>query len=371
MEHKWSKEERLREIVSQVRSGDFSYEEKEENEINFAKYNKAQINEIADVLDMIRDIVETASQRLQKVRVSKGPGRPPTPSEDIVKVLLMQSYFGISNRVAEGFLRLFREKLRIASDFSYKTIERGYDPERSKELLDEVFKITNDVGNPFENKFGIDGTGDPATMKINYESKRAEQHKENGDAKKNGNVNEVSDKFPGKKHDFQYSVMSIGLTTKIFAGFSTTDDHTMGELSHFSNVMEQTFSNCPSFDTLAADGLYANRVVCALLEEHGITPYLLPKSNVTFKPKGVLLWKRMLRDLITDPQKWLESYHDRSISESGNSMLKRREPTKVRKKLSERKGTEEALKFNIHNIRQIGYLHYLAPRLLRIELLAG
>ena len=85
----------------------------------------------------------------------------------------MQSYFGVSNRVAEGFARLFREKLGIKSDFSYKTIERGYDPERSKELLDEVFKITNEVGNPYENKFGMDGTGDPTNMKVNYESKRA------------------------------------------------------------------------------------------------------------------------------------------------------------------------------------------------------
>ena len=90
----------------------------------------------------------------------------------------MQSYFGVSNRVAEGFLRLFREKLGIGSDFSYKTIERGYDPERSKELLDEVFKITNEVGNPFETKVGIDGTGDPVNMKVNYESKRADQRKE-------------------------------------------------------------------------------------------------------------------------------------------------------------------------------------------------
>lgn len=79
----------------------------------------------------------------------------------------------------------------------------------------------------------------------------------------------------------------------------------------------------------------------------------------------------MLYALILDPQKWLESYHDRSISETGNSMLKRREPTKIRKKLSGRKAIEESLKFNVHNIRQIGYLQYLAPRLLRAEVLGG
>ena len=262
MEHKREREEKLREIVSQVRAGEFSYEEKEGKEINFASYNKAQINEIADVLDMIRDTVEIASARLHKVPIPKGPGQPPKPIEDVVKVLLMQSYFGVSNRVAEGFLRLFREKLRIESDFSYKTIERRYDPERSKELLDEVFKITNEISNPFENKFGIDGTGDPATMKVNYESKRAEQRKEKEDGSK-AETKENADLFPGKKHDFQYSVLSIGLTTKIIGGFSTTDDHTIGELSHFRGVMGQVLDYCPNFDTLSADGLYANHVAFA------------------------------------------------------------------------------------------------------------
>ena len=40
-----------------------------------------------------------------------------------------------------------------------------------------------------------------------------------------------------------------------------------------------------------------------------------------------------------------------SISETGDSMLKRREPAKIRKKLSERRGIQEALKFNVYNIR--------------------
>ena len=368
MEHKRVNEEKLREIVSHVRKGDFPYEEKEKKEINFAAYDRAQINEIKDVLEMIRNVVETANMRLQKVPQPRRPGQPPIPADDIVKVLLMQSYFGVSNRIAEGFLGLFKEKLRITSDFSYKTIERGYDPERAKELLDEVFKITNEVGNPFENKFGIDGTGDPTNMKVNYESKRTEQRRER---EKEEGTQEKADSFPGEKHDFQYSVLSIGLTTKVYGGFSTTDDHTLGELWHFERVMNQVLNNCPKFDTLAADGLYANRIVCAFLEEHGITPYLLPKSNVTFKPKGVQLWKDMLYALITDPQKWLEGYHDRSISETGNSMDKKRFPAKIRKKLSERKGTEETLRINVHNVRQIGYLRYLAPHLLRTEIIGG
>ena len=358
----------LRETIIHIRKGEFPYKEKEQKKIDFAKYNTVQINEIADVLEIIRDIVDTADQRLQKTSeptLPRGPGRPLTPTKDIVKVQLMESYFGVSDRVAEGFLRLFREKLAITSDFSYKTIERGYDPERTRELLDEIFKVTNEIGNSTENKFGIDGTGDPASMKVNYESKRSQQRKQ----KQTRENHEHSDAFPGKKHDFQYSVFSIGTTTKIIGGFSTTDDHGRGELSFFKDVVEGTLNNCPEFDTLCGDGIYANRVACALLCEHDIVPFLLPASNVTFRSKGVPLWKNMLYSLVENPQVWLESYHDRSISESGNSMLKRREPTKIRKKLSQRKATEETLKFNIHNLRQVCYLKYLAPHLLRTDVI--
>ena len=50
----------------------------------------------------------------------------------------MQAYFGMPNRIAQGFPSLFWEKLGISSEFSYKTIERGYDPKRTKKVLDEV-----------------------------------------------------------------------------------------------------------------------------------------------------------------------------------------------------------------------------------------
>jgi transposase len=141
----------------------------------------------------------------------------------------METYFGVSDRVSEGFLRLFREKLGISGDFSYKTIERGYDPLRSEELLDEVFRVTNEIGNSNEKKFSIDGTGDPCTMKVNYESKRAQQREQ----KQAQASKEKDDAFPGKKHAFVYSVLSIDTTTKIIGGFATADDHSRGELFFF------------------------------------------------------------------------------------------------------------------------------------------
>jgi transposase len=358
----------LRQTILCIRTHTYPYKQKEPNKTDFTKYNIAQINEITDILEAIRDTVDLADQRIQqKTNPIKGPGRPRVPAKDVLKVLLMETYFGISDRIAEGYFNLFREKLGISSDFCYKTIEQGYDPERSKELINEVLKITNEVGNANESDFSIDGTGDPCTMKINYESKRAEQRREKQSKIKTSK--QGSDLFPGKKHDFQYSVFTLGRSTKIIGGFETTDDHRLGEMSFFKPVVEQTIVNCPGFRVLYGDGAYANRVACGLLAQQQITPFLLPMSTVTFRSHGVPFWKSMLYSLVENPQRWLESYHNRSMSESVNSMLKRRMAGKVRKKLSPRKAIAEALKFMVHNIRQICYLKILNPKLLKVEII--
>ncbi len=275
----------------------------------------------------------------------------------------MQAYFGVPNRIARGFLRLFGEKLGISSGFSYKTIERGYDPERTKKLLNEVHRIMNETGNSMENIFSTDGTGDPNNMKVNYESKRSQQRIEK---EKNKDKRE-SDAFPHTKgkHDFQYSSFSVGVHTKMISGFSTTDDHSIGELSMFPDIMAQTVELCPQIEVMLGDALYSNRKICSITNAYGIKPYFLPKTNATFRSKGVASWKAMLYEFIEVPQSWMRQYHMRSISESVNSMMKRKMPTKIRKKLPQRKKTEESLKINMHNLRQYNYLRHTNPQMIK------
>jgi len=168
----------LRGLVKSVRSGTFKYDGRPKKSLDWASYNEAQLNEIADMLNLIRRLVNIASSRVPE-RPRKGRGRPPFPARDVAKALLLQSYFGVSDRVAAGLVRLFKEKLGIANEFSYKTIERGYDPSPVSEILQEVFRLTNEYGNAKEDTFSVDGTGDPTSTKVNYESVRSEQRKEN------------------------------------------------------------------------------------------------------------------------------------------------------------------------------------------------
>ena len=48
--------EELRDLVKNIRDGTFEYKNRDKSDINWAKYDYAQIKEMADYLNNIRDI---------------------------------------------------------------------------------------------------------------------------------------------------------------------------------------------------------------------------------------------------------------------------------------------------------------------------
>ena len=60
-----------------------------------------------------------------------------------------------------------------------------------------------------------------------------------------------------------------------------------------------------------------------------------------------------------EPQKWLEEYHMRSISETVNSMVMCKLGSPLQKKLGSRKATETRLKLAVHDIQRVGYLEIM------------
>lgn len=356
--------EDLRNLVSSVRNGTFHYAGKPKKSLDWSSYDEAQVHELADILELIRDFVDEAATRISSSLLEhNGRGRKPYPPADIAKILLLQSYFGVSNRVAAGLVRVFKEKLKISNEFSYKTIERGYDPSPVTMILQEVFRLTNEYGNPKETTFSTDGSGDPTSMKVNYESVRSEQRK--NQEQKDSNNKKDDGAWPSeKRHDFQYIESVVGVHTKIVAGFLSTSDHSIGEMTLFPGVMAQAYSNCPKMETILGDSLYASRKACSIVSRYGTKPYFMPKSNSTFRSHGVVSWLEMTHALVEDPQSYLQTYHMRSISETVNSMEKRRFPSKLRKKLTMRKDTEDFLRQGVHNLRQYSYLSYLEPELI-------
>ena len=361
--------EELKKIVKNVRDGTFEYDSKEPVKTDWAQYDQAQIYEMINYLNNIRDLVNLADKRIKERTPprKRGPGRPPTDPVDIAKTLLLQTYLESSNRLAEGFLLLFQEKLGISSSFSYKTIERGYDRDRVNEILDEIIVITNESIGGKETTFSFDGTGFSASNKENYADKRQKQNSKKGNkkAKSTSSVRGggADDSFPksnsAAKMGFSYAVMGVGVQSKLISGMSISPDHSIGETTMFPEAFGQTLDCHPNLNGVLGDGIYGCRWITDLVSGNHATPHFLPRSNVTFKSKGALGWYDMLYSLWKDPHGWLEEYHMRSISETVNSMVKCRFGAPLRKKLDSRKETETRLKLVGHNIRRVGYLEIM------------
>jgi transposase len=92
----------------------------------------------------------------------------------------------------------------------------------------------------------------------------------------------------------------------------------------FPEAFNQTLSFHPNLKNILGDGIYGCRWITDLVAGNHATPYFLPHSNVTFKSKGAAGWYDMLFSLWKDPQRWLEVYHMRSISETVKTIVKRR-----------------------------------------------
>jgi transposase len=348
--------ETIRKIVTAAREGVLAYEERAPVPRDWSAYDVAQTREIADTLTITRHLVELAEERLasRQQRRARARGRPPTPASDIAKVLIMQTYFAVPNRVAEGLLLLFGEKLGISREFSYKTIERGYDRTAVNRILDEVVALTNAPIQGLEKVFAPDGTGFPSSRKENYADRRQRQPSEGREegAWPPGEV-------PGPYRIPVFGAGMIGVRFKLYTAWRGSCDRRVAEISHFPDLLARTKALHPEMQMVVGDGLYAGRPQTTLVARTGAVSRFLPRRNATLKRHGSEGWVPMLMAMMRDPQKWFGEYYQREAAETGFSMVKNRKGA-LRKRLSRRKETEAYLRVVQHNVTRLGQLQWIA-----------
>lgn len=340
----------LRQIISDVRDKKFDYKPKRAKKRDWFKYDRAQCREIVEMLELIKLLVDTAERRVEPDFGPDSKGRPPIARPaDVAKVMLMQSYFQTANRPAEGLMILFSDRLGLSTEFSYKTLERGYDDEQVRKILEEVFRLTNEPVKMLETMSSVDGSGYPTSHKTNYSNDREEQR-----SKKSG-----SNKFASnKKHDYVYNSAVIGTTYEIYSAWVPSTDHSVGELSLFPETFEMCLQNAPETKIFLGDGLYAVRNIVQAIANANMTPITLPRRDTVFKKKGYMAWIKLLEKIVDDPQAFLRTFHNRSISETGYSTDKRKNTRPILKRLGKRKETESFLRAINHNIKQLNYLQH-------------
>lgn len=319
----------LQALIVQVRKREFPYEARPAKTTDWTAYTTAQIHELDDVIRSIGLTVEAAARRFKKER--RGRGRPPVPAVDVAKAVLLQQYFGTANRQTEGLLLLFKEKLGLSTEFTYKTIERAYGNPRVVALLDQLFELTQDSIRQLETGLGVDATGLPKSVKKNY----------------------ADDKTPDGAEMTQ---TTLGLTTLMLTRIVLLRGR--AEVSTFPDAMRgaETF---PHLEKVVGDAAYLSRPNCTLVEDLEATPYFFPKRGITFKRLGSAAWVHMLGDFLAQPQAWLHEYHDRSLVECFNRVWKHDFPAPLARRLQPRRSTEVLARGIDYNLKRAGYLRHL------------
>ena len=338
---KTKQQQQLSTLIEQLKDKDFKYQEQTPKPYTWTNYDIAQTSEINDVLLLIRDIANQAAYNLNlppDPTEQKGPGRPKYSPVDGAKIVMLAQYFGLSNRVAQGYMLLFKEKIGFTTVYSYKTIERAYSDIEVRQILEEVFELTNVPVQDLEHEFGPDATGLATSSKKNYESDRVKDQTSKG---------------------YEKILVMVGLKYKIISSFKYASKPTDHESPYFEALLSETAKRYGRVDLVAGDSAYLSRVNCDLVTGVGAVPRFYPKKGSTLRQKGSVAWRRMFEDLVADPQKWLEDYHERSNVEGCFSTLKRDNPLPLRKQLDERRQQEAFSRACNLNIKRLCYLNYL------------
>jgi transposase len=330
-------QDRLTQIIKDVRGRKYKYVPVEDKPIDWRSYKEAQINEMNDYLVLVREIIDEIHAELGDIDQGR-VGKPPKSCFDRAKAIMLQQYFEASNRVAEGLARLFKEKLGIRDELTYKDIETAYENPYVVMVLKLLFDKTNEPVKGKETVFTGDGTGLPTSIKQNYANDR-------GDAKKM------------KLYDRMIGV--IGKEYKLLSAVEITEGQA-NESPFIIPLLEETNKLHGKIDIFSYDGAgYSYEIMDYIANVLKAKPRILPPVDAVLKAYGCMAKKKMLLDFLHHTQRWLREYHVRSLSESRNSVDKRVFPRPLLKRLENRRYVEGYAEACRYNVRQLVYVHYL------------
>lgn len=333
------RDQQLSRLVGDVRERKFPYEPPPANPIDWASYTQAQVEEINDTLVLIRETVD-ATPEPPPPRSRKGR-TPEYSAHDLAKALLVQQYHQASNRLAQGYARLYKEKLGLDRVPHYKAIERAYEDPRVRKVLDDVFALTQEPERGHVQGFTLDGSGLPRDVRGNWARDKESQ--------------------AAKKERFDGAVAMLTLPHLITTAHVARIIGFENECPTLKPLVEQTVAHYGSLTgPVCGDAAFLSRANTALIHRWGGTPRIFPKRNATLNPGGDWHgWRRMLDTFLDHTQAWLEDYHQRSLSETAWSRHKRRHPKPLARRLDRRRGTERHTRFTIDNLTRLATLRRL------------
>jgi transposase len=147
--------------------------------------------------------------------------------------------------------------------------------------------------------------------------------------------------------------ISMNVDTGIIYWFTITPSK-----RHDSPEFNTLLKHLPKLGDVYGDKGYCSRKNCQIVADKRGTPYLYFKDNATNKAKGKPAWIISIRSYKKDKQRWLDTYHARSIVESVFSSIKRRWGSFLRSRRKWMQKKELSLKVLSYNIKQVLLIAY-------------
>ena len=302
----------FRAMVPLLREKGF-YESEEPRKIHWPEYTLSQIKDAQETLDFIKKSVDETKYYLTKRKV----GRPLTNPKDLAKAILVCETLGLTERKAQGWLKILGPYLGIENHLDDKTISDAYDKIEVLYILKQVF----DTSKTSDGELSGDGTGLETTRKQNHES---------------------------TKTSCLY-MTSIVDNREVVQAFDISGLH---ECKAMHQLVEEVEGN-----SLRLDAGFVDRDLTERICNKDMVPYIFPRSDINLN--GRLSWQLMYLELYYDVMGWLTEYHKRSHTESFHSSFKRVMGI-VRKRRHMCQLNQITARIILHNRRRLSYFNKLA-----------
>lgn len=291
---------------------------------NWKAFEEAQKNERRWFLELLCRLVDLIELKEEKKR-----GRPRIPFKDMLKVLTIKTYTGLSARRLNGELEIMK-MLGVIKIIPQRTSINDY---MRKQEISKIAQslVLNSASylKDYETSFAVDSSGFGLPHFDDYSKVRSIKEKSRSYA---------------KVHIF------TGIKTNIVSGIEVTKGREHDSPS-FKEVFNQTRDNF-KIKEVSGDSAYCSWKNFNLVAGIGAKPYFKFKKNNNphAKTRGSALRNSILREFKKNPKPYLERYHLRSNVESTFSMVKRKLNRFVRSKTFEGQRSESFFKFFCHNL---------------------
>lgn len=289
------------------------YEHEEPRKISWPEYNMSQIEDAYETLAFIRDSVDKAKYPSTKGKT----GRPLTDPKSLAKSVLFCEALGLTERAAQGWLKMLGSFLGIYYRLDDRTIGDAYDKPEVAYILKQVF----DDSKTSDGNLSGDGTGLETSRKHNYENNKS-------------------------CGEYMTSIVDSREVVQAFDISGKQECRAMHEL------VDQVSGN-----SLRLDAGFVDRELTEKICAKNMIPYIFPRSNIDLN--GRMGWQLMYLALYYDVMQWLTEYHQRSHCESFHSSFKGRNKLLMKKRFPCQLAQVTA-RIILHNRRRLSYFNKLA-----------